>query len=280
MSSLPTIPLPWYQAAFILIGLCIALSLYSSIYLLTLRRPKITSGLAYLLLATFLEGFLGLFFLIDDASKSWWLALSFFPIVLLFGYASTLLLTFAAWLKKPKITPPIAAIIVLGANVTFKIGPLLQRRLDTAIALGQQMPQVPVIMSGGQGVDEPCTEASAMAEYASENGLPETQIWQEDKSVSTKENLIFSSELLAKEAPERSGDFLVVTNSFHLWRTKRWLKHLNLPGQVIPAPTKSWYWPVGSIREYVAIVYTRPWLLAILLLLALTPTVLVAAASF
>lgn len=51
-------------------------------------------------------------------------------------------------------------------------------------------------MSGGQGPDEVISEALAMKNYAVEMNIPEEDILMEDKSTNTKENLLFSTELI------------------------------------------------------------------------------------
>lgn len=57
-------------------------------------------------------------------------------------------------------------IIVLGAQVRAD-GPskVLKHRLNTAIDYLEKNPETICIVSGGQGYNEPCTEAQAMADY-------------------------------------------------------------------------------------------------------------------
>ena len=107
-------------------------------------------------------------------------------------------------------------IIVLGAQVRGRyITNSLRRRLDRALAYAGRFPGVKVIVSGGQGPGEAVTEAEAMAGYLLEKGVPRGQIFLEDKSVSTRENLRFSR----KYADAEHDKVGIVTNDFHIYRS-------------------------------------------------------------
>ena len=84
--------------------------------------------------------------------------------------------------------------IILGAKVKENgVASLaLQYRLDAAVEYLKQYPHVQVIVSGGQGKDEPMSEATFMYTYLVEAGIEENRILQEDDSTSTYENLQFS----------------------------------------------------------------------------------------
>ena len=107
--------------------------------------------------------------------------------------------------------------VILGCQVK-ESGPSqsLQDRLDEALDYLVDYPDLTIIVSGGQGADEPTTEAFAMAEYLIEQDIPSEHILLEDNSHSTYENLIYSKALM--EEHELEGDILVVSNGFHLSR--------------------------------------------------------------
>ena len=50
---------------------------------------------------------------------------------------------------------------------------LLQDRLDTALDYWEAHPEVTVVVSGGQGSNEPASEARCMADYLMDGGVPE-----------------------------------------------------------------------------------------------------------
>ena len=53
-------------------------------------------------------------------------------------------------------------------------------------------------MSGGQGADEPVSEAYAMRKYLLSQHIPENMIILEDQSTTTYENMLFQNSLLKK----------------------------------------------------------------------------------
>lgn len=106
-------------------------------------------------------------------------------------------------------------VIILGAQWKQN-GPsyVLQKRLDKAIEYLNTNPDTLVIVSGGQGSNEPISEAEGMQGYLVSAGIAPQRILVEDKSVNTYENLVFSSEFL-DEANDR---VVLVTNNFHVFR--------------------------------------------------------------
>ena len=113
--------------------------------------------------------------------------------------------------------------IILGCRVMPGGEPsiLLQDRLDTALDYLDDHPDITVVVSGGQGSNEPTSEAACMADYLEEHGVDADQILLEDQSSNTKENLIYSRELLEEHGIVVLRDeVLVVSNGFHLTRAQ------------------------------------------------------------
>lgn len=111
------------------------------------------------------------------------------------------------------------AMVILGCQV-MEWGPsiLLQDRLEEALDYLQEHPQLVVVVSGGQGDNEPTTEARAMADYLMERGVAQEQILLEDRSHNTRENLLYSKSVLDEAGID--GDVVVVSNGFHLARVR------------------------------------------------------------
>lgn len=111
--------------------------------------------------------------------------------------------------------------IVLGCQVK-PWGPsiLLQDRLDKARSYLSEYPETTVVVSGGQGADEPVSEARAMYDYLVENGIPGGQILLEEQSTNTVENLRLSLALLEEGEYDLTGGVAVVSNGFHLARVR------------------------------------------------------------
>ena len=106
-------------------------------------------------------------------------------------------------------------VIVLGAQWKTT-GPsyVLQKRLDKAMEYLERNPETKVIVSGGQGANEPVSEAVGMKGYFIAAGIEPERILTEEASTNTTQNLIFSGELLDKA----EDSVVIVTNNFHMFR--------------------------------------------------------------
>ncbi len=122
---------------------------------------------------------------------------------------------------KDSVTGEPPYMIVLGCSVK-PWGPsiLLQDRLNRALDWWEDHQDVRIVVTGAQGPDEPETEASAMADYLTERGVPEDQIILEDRSSNTIQNLRNAAELLEEEDYDIGDGVLVVSNSWHLTRVR------------------------------------------------------------
>lgn len=112
--------------------------------------------------------------------------------------------------------------LVLGAQV-HPWGPsvLLADRLDAALGYLEDHPDILVVVSGGQGPDEPATEASVMRDYLTARGVDPARILLEEESHNTYQNLQYTYQLLRDQGHEaRMDQVLVVTNGFHLARVR------------------------------------------------------------
>lgn len=139
-------------------------------------------------------------------------------------------------------------VIVLGAQWRTS-GPsrVLKYRLDKALEYWLQNPDAKVIVSGGQGANEPIAEADGMFAYLVQEGIPAEQILIENRSVNTYENLRFSGELLDKE----QAKVVIVTNDFHVFRAEKLAQaqgYRNVCG--IAAPSYALMQPNNLLREF------------------------------
>ncbi len=126
------------------------------------------------------------------------------------------------WGEGDSITGDPQVMIVLGCKVMPSGVPsvLLKDRLDKAYDYWVEHPQMTIVVSGGQGSDEPTTEAQCMAEYFIELGVPREQILQEGNSHNTNQNIRYSIHLLYESGFDTTADMMVVSNDFHLTRTR------------------------------------------------------------
>ena len=126
----------------------------------------------------------------------------------------------------------------------------LQNRLDVALEYLYSHPDVKVIVSGGQGEDEDIPEAHSMRNYLMARGIDESRILIEDQSTNTYENVKFSMDLYdVKHA-------VVVSNTYHLYRTKIIAKRLGMKMEALAAETPMRSKRKMYVREYAAIMKT------------------------
>ena len=129
--------------------------------------------------------------------------------------------------------------IVLGCQVR-EDGPsvLLRDRLEEALDYWEGHPDITIVVSGGQGPNEPTTEARAMADYLMEGGVAEDQILLEGDSHNTAQNLRLSMAVLEEAGADLSGGVILVSNGFHLTRARMLAERFGLENvSTLAAPT-------------------------------------------
>lgn len=142
--------------------------------------------------------------------------------------------------------------IVLGAKVDQDGTPSLTLlyRLQETVKYMESYPHVTVVVSGGQGEDEPISEADMMYTYLVEAGIDESRIIREDQATSTYENLLFSKELL----PYDVNKVTLITSDFHIARAKLLAEKLDLEVDVVAAKTPKVVENKLHFREKLALV--------------------------
>ena len=153
-------------------------------------------------------------------------------------------------------------VIIHGAGLLKgnRISKLLADRIDKAIEVYHKDPTPPVIIpSGGRGSDEDLSEAEAMEQYLLEHGIPQSRIIREDRSATTRENLIFSKRII--DGLDGSGYYALVTSNYHVYRALSICREIGLECTGIGAHVASYYWPSAVIREFAAIMSNKLYLL-------------------
>ena len=110
-------------------------------------------------------------------------------------------------------------VIIHGAGLLKgrKVSKLLADRIDRAIEVYHRDPAPPMLIpSGGRGSDEDLSEAEAMEQYLLEHGIPKAHIIREDRSRTTRENLLFSKEII--DGRDGPGLTALVTSNYHVYR--------------------------------------------------------------
>ena len=111
--------------------------------------------------------------------------------------------------------------IILGCQL-HDWGPsvMLQDRLDKALDYLKDHPEVVVVVSGGQGENEPTSEAQGMADYLADHGFARENIILETQSHNTHQNLTYSARHLEEAGVDIREGVVIVSNGFHLTRAK------------------------------------------------------------
>ncbi len=139
-------------------------------------------------------------------------------------------------------------IIVLGAQMK-PAGPsaVLKFRLDAAYEYLTANEGTVCVVSGGQGSNEPCTEAEGMYRYLVEKGISPERILLEDKSTDTSENIAYSVQMIGGT----DASVGIVTNNFHVFRGVMLARHAGFENACgISARSNIYFQPNNLVREF------------------------------
>lgn len=141
------------------------------------------------------------------------------------------------------------AVVILGAGVYGTTPSMsLRVRLDAALEYVSDKPEIPIVVSGGQGNAEDITEAECMYRYLTERGIEAERILREEESRNTRENLDKSLALLAVKGYDTTANIAVVTADYHLARAKVLFA---MPNYIpVAAKMPRFYWPL-TLNYYV-----------------------------
>ena len=152
---------------------------------------------------------------------------------------------------------PADYVLVLGAKVNAR-GPslALRCRIDAAYDYLTTHPDCIAILSGGQGSDEPVTEAQCMYDGLVARGIDPDRLWLEDQSTNTWENMKFSQTLLEEKTGSIPEKIALVSSEFHLYRAQLFARRFGFDTVGVPAATTLPVLKVNYfIREAVAVWY-------------------------
>jgi len=144
--------------------------------------------------------------------------------------------------------------VVLGAGLRGdQLSLTLMARLDAAAAYWRQHPEIKIVVSGGQGPHELISEAEAMYLYLEQAGVPRAQLYQENRSTSTWENIAFSKAVIAKAGHDPSKPLVIVSNRYHLFRAVRIARAQSIEAVGVPAATPGSVFLGSYMREILAV---------------------------
>lgn len=125
--------------------------------------------------------------------------------------------------------------IVLGAAATDDgVSPVYQARINHAIWLYENEYVDYIITTGGATEGNIKSEAEIAKEYIVKNGISENDIFTENKSTITEENLKYAKEIMQKE---NFNSCIIVSDPLHMKRSMLMAKDFDL--EAFPSPTPS-----------------------------------------
>lgn len=151
--------------------------------------------------------------------------------------------------------PGLDVIVVLGAQL-HSYGPsaVLEYRLEAAEKYLKENSETRCIVTGGQGYNEPTTEAEGMKTWLLEHGIEEDRIIMEDRSVNTLTN-ITNSMAIMETWENHSLRIGIVTNNFHLYRAMHIAQKQGMQDVCgIAAYSTPRYLPNNMLREILGII--------------------------
>lgn len=132
----------------------------------------------------------------------------------------------------------VAYMVVLGAKVrTWGPSVSLWDRIYGAADYLLRHPDVVAVVSGGQGPDEPETEAACMYRELVNLGVNPDRILMEDRAESTWENIQFSLNLIEEKTGTHPTKLGVCSSEYHLFRASLFTKKADVEFVGIPAET-------------------------------------------
>lgn len=119
-----------------------------------------------------------------------------------------------------------------------------------------------VVLSGGYMDANRRSLASIMGDYLAGSGIPRDRIFLEERSTSTRENAVFTKQLIGSWPGKR----VLVTSDLHMFRARRTFESVGLPVEPRPSPDVTAHWndaftrfpaAVGTFIELLKIGYYR-----------------------
>jgi len=166
-----------------------------------------------------------------------------------------------AWVYVQEISVPEPAaydsIIVLGAQVQPSGEPSVQLRwrLDRAREVYDQAPCY-IVVTGGQGSDEPAPEGDIMRQVLISEGVPAQHVISDPESMDTRENLRNAWTILEQLGCKSP---VVVTSDYHLPRAMQLMRDMGMEPQGAGSLCKPGinFWLKNHMRE--ALAWVKYW---------------------
>ncbi len=184
-----------------------------------------------------------------------------------FGVCLLLSTIVCAWLAswhRPSHHADYLVILGCGLRKDGTPCPLLAGRVDKAHAFDQRRidaGEAPAtyVPSGGQGPDEVMSEAQSMANYLVSKGVPAERIVLEDRSTTTRENMLYSREAIERHAKRDVSQVSVAfsTTNYHVFRGYVCAHRAGMAVEGMGSRTRAYFWPNAFLREFAGLIVVQ-----------------------
>jgi uncharacterized SAM-binding protein YcdF (DUF218 family) len=141
------------------------------------------------------------------------------------------------WASRQDAAAPAQAIVVLGAaQYNGRPSPVLRARLDHVVSLYEQDIAPFVVVTGGAREGDRFTEASASADYLSEQGVPGGAIERETTGSTSYTSLAATARFLRERDITK---VVLVSDPFHAYRIGAISDEVGLDATVSPTPSSA-----------------------------------------
>lgn len=166
---------------------------------------------------------------------------------------AVLMLTKAMSKANSRVSEKAEVVFVLGCKVhKDPKDDILLDRIKTAKTYLEKHPNAFCIACGGKDVGNGMSEAEFISYELQKRGINSSRIYLEDKSKSTKENMLYAKEIMnVNKLPNKVA---ICTNEFHQYRSALYARKVDLRICALPVKTKWYYYPTYHLREMLAIV--------------------------
>lgn len=193
---------------------------------------------------------------------------AFFSVAISFGEClllSTMLCAFLASRHVPKGAMDYLIVLGCGIRQDGTPCPLLAGRIDRAVSFDRAHvakgdSPATFVPSGGQGPDEPISEARSMGEYLMrERSISPERIVLEDRSTTTRENMAFSRRVIEGHAGRAVSELSIgfSTTNYHVLRGYVCAHQAGMTVEGMGSKTKYYFWPNAFLREFAGLLVTR-----------------------
>ena len=175
----------------------------------------------------------------------------------LVGLILSIWMVSSAFWNPPPAEKPVT-VLILGCQVMEDQPSLMLRyRLEAALTYLNDHQDTPVIVSGGYDPQNSFSEAQVMAAYLQSHGIKKQDIYLEDRSSSTQENITFSAQIQREQ--NLSPSFAIATDGFHQLRASLYAKDQGLEVYSLPAKTPWGLAPGYWVREWFGVLKALFW---------------------